>query len=199
MLNKDRIRYGHFDVLKDPVSMTTFQLVTDFQEVRKTLKDFSKCNSYPQMFVQGLFIGGGLSLMRELSEKGQLTDLIPQTELFMIGNEKIEKLLRKGRCMIFMKGTPTIPEGPESQRLMAMLTKYPELLKDLEHFDLTKDPEILRTLYQYSNYWEVPQLYVDQKLVGGLEILEALDHSGELGAIILTPESHNPDLSQGTD
>ena len=137
--------------------------------------------------------------MRELSEKGQLTDLIPQTELFMIGNEKIEKLLRKGRCMIFMKGTPTIPEGPESQRLMAMLTKYPELLKDLEHFDLTKDPEILRTLYQYSNYWEVPQLYVDQKLVGGLEILEALDHSGELGAIILIPESHNPDLSQGTN
>jgi glutaredoxin-related protein len=48
-------------------------------------------------------------------------------------------------------------------------------MDELEFFDLTKDKDIEGNLKQYSNYGDVPQLYINFQLLGGVEIIEALD------------------------
>ena len=77
------------------------------------------------MYVEGRFIGGGLSLMRELSEQHRLIHLVPQTEIMAPGVLKVEMLLNKGRVMVFIKGTPYHPACPESLKLLLILRKYP--------------------------------------------------------------------------
>ena len=47
MLDKERIRYAYFDVLKDPVQLQWFNLFDFLQDVREILKEYSKCISYP--------------------------------------------------------------------------------------------------------------------------------------------------------
>jgi len=115
ILNRDRIRYGHFDVLKD-------------SEARELLKQFTKCHSYPQMYVQGRFIGGGLSLMRELSEEGRLVHLVPQSEIMAPGILKVEKLLNKDLFMVFMSGSPEHPGCPQALKMLLVLRKYPHII-----------------------------------------------------------------------
>lgn len=63
--------------------------------------------------------------MREMAEKGRLTHLVPQTEIIVIASEKIEKLVSKGRYMIFLRGTPGHPVCLDSKRMMDILSNYP--------------------------------------------------------------------------
>ena len=48
--------------------------------------------------------------------------------------------------MIFMKGTPTHPMCLESKRFMDVLNKFKYFMSEVQHFDLTKDPEIGKNL-----------------------------------------------------
>jgi glutaredoxin-related protein len=61
--------------------------------VREILKEYSKCPSYPQIFVSGLCIPGGLNYLREMANKGRFLDLFPQTEIIVRSSEKIERLV----------------------------------------------------------------------------------------------------------
>ncbi len=63
ILDEAKIRYAYFDVMKDPVRHN--QLLNLIQDVREILKEFSGCQSYPQVFIHGQFLGGGLTFMRE--------------------------------------------------------------------------------------------------------------------------------------
>lgn len=93
--------------------------------------------------------------------------------------------------MIFMKGTPSYPTCLDSKKLIGILLKYPALMCELEYFDLDKDPEIIGSLLAYSNFGEVPQLYVDFKLLGGCLIIDALDSTGELANLIAPKKIQN--------
>ena len=55
--------FGHFDVLAD-------------QGVRQGLKQYTNWTTFPQLFVKGEFIGG-LDVVKELDEDGELKDLLP--------------------------------------------------------------------------------------------------------------------------
>ena len=48
--------------------------------------------------------------------------------------------------MVFMKGTPTHPMCLDSKKFMDVLSKYPYFMSEVQHFDLTKDPEIAKNL-----------------------------------------------------
>lgn len=58
--------------------------------------------------------------------------------------------------MVFMKGTPTHPMCLDSKKFMDVLSKYPYFMSEVQHFDLTKDPDIAKNLIQYSNFTEIP-------------------------------------------
>lgn len=64
LLEKNKVRYTYYDVMSDP-------------DVREILKEYSKITSYPQIFVQGQPMQGGLVYMREEAAKGNFVNLFP--------------------------------------------------------------------------------------------------------------------------
>jgi len=67
LLKKDGINFSHFDILQD-------------MEVREGLKKFSNWPSYPQLYFNGELIGG-LDIVKEQSEQGELRSLAPSEAL----------------------------------------------------------------------------------------------------------------------
>ena len=58
----------------DGVSYDAFNILAD-NEVREGLKTYSDWPTYPQLYVDGELIGG-LDIVREMYENGELTDLL---------------------------------------------------------------------------------------------------------------------------
>ena len=57
------------------VAFETFDILTD-EEVRQGLKTYSNWPTYPQLYGDGKLLGG-LDIMKELSEEGELASSLP--------------------------------------------------------------------------------------------------------------------------
>lgn len=77
-----------------------------------------------------------------------------------------------------MKGSPENPQCGFSSKLVNLLKEYPNL--KYSSFNIFEDNEIREGLKKYSNWPTYPQLYVKQKLVGGIDVIEELHEEGEL-------------------
>ncbi len=53
-----------------------------------------------------------------------------------------------------------------------------------DSFDILSDEAVREGLKKYSNWPTYPQLYVNGELVGGIDIIEELDESGELEEVL---------------
>ena len=78
--------------------------------------------------------------------------------------------------MVFIYGTIDFPTSTGSRELIDILRNpmYSYPIKDLQYFDLNQDSEIKPALLNYSKYRVTPQLYIDGKLVGCLDIISEL-------------------------
>ena len=63
----------------EKVSFGTFDILTD-EEVRQGLKTFSNWPTYPQLYVEGKLLGG-LDVVKELQEEGELKESFPAAAL----------------------------------------------------------------------------------------------------------------------
>jgi len=104
--------------------------------------------------------------------------------------EKIEELIRDNRILLFMKGTPEAPQCGFSMRVVNVLESY-----DVEYAALDVLPALqpLREVTAEISDWQTfPQLYVNGELVGGADIVEEMDDSGELSDLLgaQRPEQH---------
>lgn len=98
-------------------------------------------------------------------------------------NQKLEKLINKDKVVLFMKGSPDSPFCGFSKRMVALLQNYDNVKFD--HFDILSDSEIREGLKVYSKWPTYPQLYVNGKLVGGIDIVQELHEGGELEDTLL--------------
>lgn len=64
ILNDAGVIFSSFNILSDP-------------EVRQGLKEFSSWPTYPQLYAKGKLVGG-LDVVKELSEEGELLDMLPR-------------------------------------------------------------------------------------------------------------------------
>lgn len=99
-------------------------------------------------------------------------------EQFATQEEKLKALINAAPVMIFMKGCPDAPRCGFSKQLMELITEVG--LKDFQTFNILADEEVRQGLKEYSNWPTYPQIYVDGKFVGGLDILKDLHEMGEL-------------------
>jgi len=161
LLNANSVQFGHFDILTD-------------NEVRQGLKKYSDWPTYPQLYGNGELIGG-LDIVKELAESGELTDMLPKKEDL---NTRIEKLIKSSPVMIFMKGEPSKPQCKFSKALMAILNEHPDI--KFGHFNIFDDEDVRQGIKTFSNWPTFPQIYSNGELVGGLDIIKELEEAGEL-------------------
>src|SRR6187549_412582 len=92
--------------------------------------------------------------------------------------QKVEELVAANPVLLFMKGTPEMPRCGFSMRVVQVLDSL-----DVEYgaIDVLPALQPLREVTAEISDWQTfPQLYVNGELVGGADIVEEMDESGEL-------------------
>ena len=83
--------------------------------------------------------------------------------------------------MLYMKGTPMMPQCGFSARVVQILT---HLQVPFNTVNVLEEPEIREGIKQFSNWPTVPQLYVKGEFVGGSDIVTEMFQSGELHTLL---------------
>lgn len=91
--------------------------------------------------------------------------------------ERIQSYLASSSIVLFMKGTPAVPQCGFSARVVSALRAC---RAEFTYVNVLDDPELRRTLKSYSNWPTIPQLYVEGELVGGCDIVMEMYESGDL-------------------
>src|SRR6187200_2709755 len=106
---------------------------------------------------------------------------------------KIEELIAANPVLLFMKGTPDMPRCGFSMRVVQVLDQV-----DVDYGALDVLPALqpLREVTAEISDWQTfPQLYVNGKLVGGADIVEEMDESGELAGLLGVGQPERPAMS----
>jgi monothiol glutaredoxin len=94
---------------------------------------------------------------------------------------RIETTINSNKVMLFMKGSPSMPQCGFSAAVVGVLK---EVGVPFGSFNILGDAELREGLKQYANWPTYPQLYVDGKLVGGCDIVRELHARGELAPLL---------------
>src|SRR5215213_6582849 len=105
-------------------------------------------------------------------------------------DHQVEQAIRENQVLLFMKGTPDAPQCGFSMRVVNVLETY-----GVEYAALDVLPALqpLREVTAEISDWQTfPQLYVNGKLVGGCDIIEEMDESGELAGVLGAEQPERP-------
>src|SRR6476646_7462545 len=107
--------------------------------------------------------------------------------------QKVEEVLRENRVLLFMKGTPETPQCGFSMRVVGVLehmgTEYGAI-------DVLPILDPLREVTGEIADWRTfPQLYINGELVGGADIVEEMNESGELADLLGAERPEQPPMS----
>lgn len=91
--------------------------------------------------------------------------------------EKIKKLLKENKVILFMKGDKIFPKCGFSLAARDILS---ETGVEYTTYDILEDEELRQALKVYSNWPTYPQLYVNGELIGGCDIIKEMYFEGEL-------------------
>ena len=97
--------------------------------------------------------------------------------------EKIKEQVSGDAIVLYMKGTPALPQCGFSQTTSEILNRVG---KPYQTYDVLQDPELREAIKQYSEWPTVPQLYVRGEFVGGCDIVRSMYENGELETLINT-------------
>jgi Grx4 family monothiol glutaredoxin len=175
MLTENAINFSSFDILTDDA-------------VRQGLKTYSNWPTFPQLYVDGNLVGG-LDIMNEMAEDGDLKEAMGIKDEVDVGTESIfntksltdrlKELVNSAPVFLCMKGNAEEPRCGFSKKIVAILQ---ESKIQFSTFDILSDEEIRQELKTFSNWPTYPQLYVSGKFAGGLDIVtEILEDSGADG------------------
>jgi Grx4 family monothiol glutaredoxin len=171
ILNRNQIPFASFDILTD-------------ESVRSGLKTYSDWPTYPQLYSNGVLLGG-LDIIKEMESDGSLKHSLsfaidsiiqlPPAPPSM--EERLKALINQAPVMLFMKGSPSTPKCGFSRTAVAILSEHKI---EFSSFDILTDEDVRAELKVYSDWPTYPQLYSNGALVGGLDILKEMVGSGDL-------------------
>ena len=91
--------------------------------------------------------------------------------------DQIEQDIKNNRVMLYMKGTPAMPQCGFSAQAVQLLQSCGV---EFETANVLEDPELREGIKQFSNWPTIPQLYIDGEFIGGCDIMYELFRKGEL-------------------
>ena len=95
--------------------------------------------------------------------------------------EQIQNVIENEPVALFMKGTPQFVMCGNSDRALRALRSAGAPVTAV---DVLPDPRIREELSALSGWPTIPQVFVRGELVGGADIVEELEASGELEATL---------------
>ena len=176
ILKLEGVEFGCFDVLSD-------------DEVYDGLQKFSNCATFPQLFFKGDFIGDS-DIATEMHESGELKGVLREVHQVSKDYEtndatgirssvacRMKSIIKTNPVMLFMRGTPAEPRCSFSRKAVEILQQ--EKVK-FATFDVLSDDEVHEGLKVFSNWSSYPQLYIKGELIGGYDVIQEMEKSGEL-------------------
>jgi monothiol glutaredoxin len=92
-------------------------------------------------------------------------------------SDEIKTVIEGSDVALFMKGTPSFVMCGNSDRALQALRRAGAPVTAV---DILADPRIRQDLSEISGWPTIPQVFVRGELVGGADIVEELEQSGEL-------------------
>lgn len=89
----------------------------------------------------------------------------------------IQKLILSSPVMVFMKGIPDAPLCGFSKTVVEILRSHDV---NFGFFDVLGNESVRQEIKLFSDWPTFPQVYVQGTLIGGCDIIKALNASGEL-------------------
>ena len=96
-------------------------------------------------------------------------------------SDNIQQVIKGEPVALFMKGTPQMVMCGNSQRALEALRRAGAPVTAV---DILPDPAIRQELSALSGWPTIPQVFVRGELVGGADIVEELEQSGELATTL---------------
>jgi monothiol glutaredoxin len=96
-------------------------------------------------------------------------------------NARLKNLVNAAPIMLFMKGTPDMPQCGFSANVCKILN---HVGVSFMAFNILSDMDVREGLKQFSNWPTFPQLYVKGELIGGNDIVTEMLNTGELQEIL---------------
>ncbi len=91
--------------------------------------------------------------------------------------ERIKQQVSENPVIIYMKGTPSLPQCGFSSRAAEALKQCGV---KFAYVNVLADPEIFENLPRFADWPTFPQIYVNGELIGGCDITLELFEKGEL-------------------
>jgi len=109
-------------------------------------------------------------------------------------HDRIEGMVTGNKVMLFMKGTPKMPQCGFSAQTAGALDTLLE--GDYASFNVLEDNDIREGIKAYGNWPTIPQLYVDGELIGGCDIIMEMFNAGELHEVfgLEAPDRTPPEI-----
>jgi monothiol glutaredoxin len=91
--------------------------------------------------------------------------------------DQLKDIIDSSDVALFMKGTPQFVMCGNSQRALEALRRAGAPVTAV---DILPDPRIRQELSELSGWPTIPQVFVRGELIGGADIVEELERSGQL-------------------
>jgi len=95
--------------------------------------------------------------------------------------DKIKQQISENPVLIYMKGSPKLPNCGFSSQASQVLMSCGE---PFAYVDILQNPDIRAELPKYAEWPTFPQLWVEGELVGGCDIIMEMYQQGELQPLI---------------
>lgn len=95
--------------------------------------------------------------------------------------EKIKKIISSDDVVLFMKGTPDMPQCGFS---MAVANVLKHLGVKFTGINVLENEEIRNGIKVYSNWPTIPQLYIKNEFIGGCDIIKEMFEKKELQSLM---------------
>ncbi len=120
-------------------------------------------------------------ILRQYCDDVDYQHTVGLKEIKMTTIEKIERQIKENPILLYMKGSPKLPNCGFSAQAVQALSACGERFA---YVDILQNPDIRAELPKYANWPTFPQLWVEGELIGGCDIIIEMYQRGELQTLI---------------
>ncbi|GAA5990195.1 hypothetical protein JCM10908_005870 [Rhodotorula pacifica] len=108
-----------------------------------------------------------------------------QRHLSQEARQKIDGVVQKHPLVLFMKGTPSMPQCGFSRAVCQILEVQGVAEEKIVAFNCLEDQELREGIKEYSSWPTIPQLYIGGEFIGGCDIALQMHQNGELEKLLV--------------